>query len=77
MELRLRGDLAEEQVHPAVDVAASGTRREELMMGDEELQIVRRLRRTLTGSEPKQALEALVQRLERSSTNIELLRQVR
>ena len=77
MELRLRGDLAEEQVHPAVDVAASGTRREELMMGDEELQIVRRLRRTLTGSEPKQALEALIQRLERSSTNIELLRQVR
>jgi len=77
MELRLRTDLADEQVFPAVDIAASGTRSEELMMGAEELEIVRKLRHTLTGSEPKKAIEQLVQRLERSSTNIELLRQVR
>jgi transcription termination factor Rho len=45
-------------------------------MGDEELQIVWKLRRVLSGLEPKQALDLLVQRLKRSSTNIEFLRQV-
>ena len=64
MELRLRSDLADERLYPAVDPAASGTRREELLMGDEELQIVWKLRRVLSGLEPKQALELPVQRLE-------------
>jgi transcription termination factor Rho len=76
MELRLRSDLAEDRLYPAVDPAASDTRREELLMGDEELQILWKLRRVLSGLEPKQALELLVQRLKRSSTNIEFLRQV-
>ena len=76
MELRLRGDLAEERLYPAVDTAASGTRREEQLMSDEELQIVWKLRRVLSGLDSKQALELLVQRLKRSSTNIEFLRQV-
>ena len=47
MELRLRGDLADERLFPAVDTAASGTRREELLMSDEELQVIWKLRRVL------------------------------
>jgi transcription termination factor Rho len=76
MELRLRGDLAEERLYPAIDAAASGTRREELLMGDEELQILWKLRKVLSDLQPEQALELLVHRLRRTSTNIELLRQV-
>ena len=76
MELRLRSDLAEGHLYPAVDTAASGTRREELLMGDEELQILRKLRSSLAGQDHAKAHEALAQRLGRTSTNIELLRQV-
>ena len=76
MELRLRSDLAGDQLFPAVDTVASGTRREELLMGEEELQILRKLRTSLASQEPAKAHDALGQRLGRTSTNIELLRQV-
>jgi transcription termination factor Rho len=76
MELRLRSDLAGDQLFPAVDIAASGTRREELLMGEEELQILRSLRSSLSSQAPAKAHDALGQRLARTSTNIELLRQV-
>ena len=76
MELRLRGDLAEERLFPAVDVARSGTRREELLMGTEEIQVLDTLRRSLGALEPAAAQRSLAERLSRTSTNIELLRQV-
>jgi transcription termination factor Rho len=76
MELRLRSDLAGDQRFPAVDTAASGTRREELLMGEEELLILRTLRSSLSSQDPAKAHDALGQRLGRTSTNIELLRQV-
>ncbi len=75
MELRLRGDLADAGAYPAVDVAASGTRREELQIGDGELQVLHKLRRSLAGLQPKKAHDELVQRIARTGTNIELLRQ--
>ena len=76
MELRLRGDLAEERLFPAVDVARSGTRREELLMSEQEVEILGRFRRSLADLEPAKAHEALAERLRRTSTNIELLRGV-
>ena len=76
MELRLRSDLAGDRLFPAVDTVASGTRREELLMGEEELQILRKLRTSLASQDPAKAHDALGQRLGRTSTNIELLRQV-
>jgi len=76
MELRLSGDLADHRVFPAVDISASGTRREELLMSDEELSIVWKLRRVLGGLDAQQALELLLQRLKKTRSNIEFLRQV-
>ena len=76
MELRLRGDLAEEHLFPAVDVAHSGTRREELLMGEGEVDVLQKLRRSLADLDPAKAQQSLGERLKRTSTNIELLRQV-
>ena len=76
MELRLGQDLANRRIFPAVDVNASGTRREELLLGPEELKIMYKLRRVLGALEPQQALELLLDRIRRTRTNIEFLRQV-
>jgi len=54
----------------------SGTRREEMLMGEEELAIVWKLRRVLSDLEGEQALELLIERLKKSSTNVEFLMQV-
>ncbi|MGA8845855.1 MAG: transcription termination factor Rho [Nocardioides sp.] len=76
MELRLRRDVADKRLFPAIDVARSGTRREELLMGEEELSIVSSLRRTLASLPSDQATEALLERLTSSKSNIELLTKV-
>jgi transcription termination factor Rho len=76
MELKLGHDLANRRIFPAVDVNASGTRREELLLGPEELKIMYKLRRVLGALEPQQALELLLDRIRRTRTNIEFLRQV-
>jgi transcription termination factor Rho len=76
MELRLRRDFADKRLFPAIDAVQSGTRREELLMSKEELQIVWKLRRVLSGLDGQQALELLLERLKRSQTNIEFLMQV-
>jgi transcription termination factor Rho len=76
MEIRLRRDFADKRLFPAIDAVQSGTRREELLMSKEELQIVWKLRRVLSGLESQQALELLLERLKKSQTNIEFLMQV-
>jgi transcription termination factor Rho len=76
MELWLRGDLAEKRVFPAVDVARSITRREEDLVGDEELAIVWKLRRTIAEQEDEKALEQLLTSLRKTQTNLEFLAQV-
>jgi transcription termination factor Rho len=76
MELTLGHDLANRRIFPAVEVNASGTRREELLLGPEELKIMYKLRRVLGALEPQQALELLLDRIRRTRTNIEFLRQV-
>ncbi len=76
MEIRLRRDFADKRLFPAIDAVQSGTRREELLMSKEELQIVWKLRRVLSGLEGQQALELLLERLKKSQTNIEFLMQV-
>jgi transcription termination factor Rho len=76
LEIRLRRDFADKRLFPAIDVVASGTRREELLMSSEELSIIWKLRRVLSGLEGQQALELLLQRLKKSQNNIEFLRQV-
>jgi len=76
MEIRLRRDFADKRLFPAIDAVQSGTRREELLMGQEELAIVWKLRRVLSSLDGQQALELLLERLKKSQTNIEFLMQV-
>jgi transcription termination factor Rho len=73
-ELRLSRELADRRIYPAVDIAATGTRREELL-GDAALVAARQeLRKRLAGLPPQQAMEALLAQLRRTKTNAELLK---
>jgi transcription termination factor Rho len=76
MEIRLRRDFADKRIFPAIDAVQSGTRREELLMSKEELAVVWKLRRVLSGLESQQALELLLERLKKSQSNMEFLMQV-
>ena len=73
MELRLSRDLADKRMFPAIDINASGTRREELITPPSELAVVYRLRRLLGGMEPEQAYSTLVPRLKKTRSNHEFL----
>ncbi len=76
MELRLRREYADKRIFPAIDVDASGTRREDLLMGKDELQIVWKLRRVLSALDGQQALELLLEKLRQTKSNVEFLMQV-
>ena len=76
MELRLSRQLADRRIFPAVDVNSSGTRREENLLSSEEIKIMWRLRRVLSGLEQQQALELLTSKLRDTQSNAEFLMQV-
>ena len=76
MELRLRRDLAEKRIFPAVDVAPSSTRRDDLLMTAEEREITARLRRVLTELDPQQAIELLLDKTRSTGSNAEFLTQI-
>lgn len=76
MELRLSRSLADKRIFPAVDLNASGTRREEMLMNPDETKIIWKLRRALAGLEQQQALELVLNRLKETSSNVEFLMQV-
>jgi transcription termination factor Rho len=66
MELRLSRQLADRRTFPAVDVNASGTRREEILMGGDELKIMWKLRRVLSALDQTQGIELLIDRLKKT-----------
>jgi transcription termination factor Rho len=76
MELRLRRELADKRLFPAVDVDASSTRKEEILLAPDELKIVWQLRRVLHALEPQQALELLMEQMRKTRSNAEFLLQV-
>ncbi|MBL1065325.1 transcription termination factor Rho [Streptomyces sp. 7-21] len=76
MELKLDRKLAEKRIFPAVDVDASSTRREEILMGGEELSIVWKLRRVLHALDQQQAIELLLDRMKKTKSNAEFLLQI-
>jgi len=76
MELRLRRELAEKRLFPAIDVDASSTRKEEILLAPEELKIIWQLRRVLHALEPQQALELLMEQMRKTRSNAEFLLQV-
>jgi transcription termination factor Rho len=73
-ELRLSRELADRRIYPAVDIAASGTRREELLGGAPLVAARTALRQRLAKLPPTQAMEALLAEMRRAKTNAELLR---
>ncbi|HIZ36927.1 MAG TPA: transcription termination factor Rho, partial [Candidatus Ruania gallistercoris] len=73
MELRLSRQLADKRIFPAVDVNASGTRREEILVEADELKIVWKLRRLLSSLDQQQAIELLQSKLRATSSNAEFL----
>jgi transcription termination factor Rho len=76
MELKLDRRLADKRIFPAVDVDASGTRKEELLMSSEELKIVWKLRRVLHALDQQQSIELLLNKLRETNSNNEFLLQV-
>ncbi|PRY11746.1 transcription termination factor Rho [Kineococcus rhizosphaerae] len=76
MEVRLSRQLADKRIFPAVDVPASGTRREEILMSREELQTVWKLRRVVTALDAQASIELLLDRLKKTRSNLEFLHQV-
>ncbi len=76
MELKLSRSLADKRIFPAVDVDASGTRREEILLPADELKIAWKLRRVLSALDQQQAIELVLQKLKENKTNVEFLLQV-
>jgi len=76
-ELRLTRELADRRVYPAVDIAASGTRREELLADPAAVEAKQKLRKNLVGLPPEKAMEVLLTELRRLKTNADVLKAVR
>jgi transcription termination factor Rho len=75
-ELKLDRKIADKRIFPAVDVSASSTRKEEILLGKEELAIIHKLRKVLSSLESGAALDLLMDRLKQTRTNIEFLMQI-
>ena len=76
MELRLDRKLEQKRIFPAVDVEASGTRKEELLLPPEELDSVWKLRRVLASLEGGASRELLIDRLRKTKSNEQFLQMI-
>jgi transcription termination factor Rho len=76
-ELVLSRDLADRRVFPAIDLQASATRKEELLLDDDSLWLSRAMRRQLAGLDPSQAMNELLNAMRKTKTNRELIDFVR
>ena len=72
-ELHLDRRLVEKRIWPAIDIAASGTRREELLLDPKELELVYRLRKVLSDMNVVEAMDLLLNRLKKVKSNAEFL----
>jgi transcription termination factor Rho len=75
-ELKLDRRIADKRVFPAIDVDASSTRKEELLLAPDELAVTVKLRRVLAALDMQQALDLVLTQLRKTRTNIEFLMQV-
>jgi transcription termination factor Rho len=76
MELRLDRRLEQKRIFPAIDIQASGTRREELLLGKDELETIWKLRRLLASMEGEAALQQLIDRLKATRSNDQFLQMI-
>jgi transcription termination factor Rho len=75
-EIRLDRALSEKRIFPAINVEASGTRKEELLMPNEELALTWRLRRVLHALEPAASLELLIDKIRATKSNEQFLKEI-
>jgi transcription termination factor Rho len=75
-ELKLDRKLADKRIFPAIDIDASGTRKEEILLAPEELKIVLQLRRVLHALDTSASLELLLDKMKNTRTNVEFLMQI-
>lgn len=73
MEVHLERKLVDRRVWPAIDINSSGTRKEDMLLGEEELRKVYVLRRVLSDMNPVEAMELLLNRMSKTKTNHEFL----
>ncbi|MGE3954792.1 MAG: transcription termination factor Rho [Parachlamydiales bacterium] len=73
MELVLDRNLSNRNIYPAIDIVKSGTRKEELLYDEAELEIVRKLRRALADLTTVDAMQSLLTKLKKTSSNAEFL----
>ena len=76
-ELVLSREISERRIFPAIDLDQSATRREELLLDEDALEISRAMRRELSGSPPVEAMTDVLALMKRTETNQELLDQVK
>ncbi|SNS78888.1 transcription termination factor Rho [Actinacidiphila glaucinigra] len=76
MELKLDRKLADKRIFPAVDVDPSGTRKEEILLAPDELNITWKLRRVLHALDSQQAIELLLDKMKQTKSNAEFLMQI-
>jgi transcription termination factor Rho len=76
MELRLDRQLSEKRIYPAINIEASGTRKEERLMAQEELALVWRLRRVLHALDSNAAVEMLIDKIRSTKSNEQFLKEI-
>jgi transcription termination factor Rho len=76
MELRLDRRMEQKRIFPALDIQASGTRREELLLGKDELETIWKLRRLLASMESEAALQLLIDKLRATRSNDQFLQMI-
>jgi transcription termination factor Rho len=76
MELVLDRKVSEQRIYPAVDIFLSGTRREELLLPEEQLHKINVIRRGLAGHKPIEAIERLLHFVRKYPTNAEMLKSI-
>ena len=77
MEIHLDRKLSEKRIFPAIDIYKSGTRRDDLLLSQEELEGVRTIRRVLAGGNPAEVTEQLIGMLDKTNTNEEFLQRIK
>ena len=77
MEIHLDRKLSERRIFPAIDIYKSGTRREDLLLSNEELEAVRTIRRVLSGGNTADVTEHLISMLEKTNNNEEFLQRLK
>ncbi len=76
MELHLDRSLAERRIYPAIDIQRSGTRREELLFGEEKMEAIRRMRRMIDLLGEEERTDAFIQKLRQTKSNEEFLKEI-